>query len=86
MFRILEVLWLHPMNSVSAVNRISSKSYAGQQPGMLGIKKKKKTKKKQNNKQTKTKLGLFPFLLLGRKETSRGLKICAVEMQREICS
>ena len=52
----------------------------------MELKRKKKKKKKQNNKQTKTKLGLFPFLLLGRKETSRGLKICAVEMQREICS
>lgn len=44
------------------------------------------TTKKTKQKNTKTKLGLFPFLLLGRKETPRGLKICAVEMQREICS
>ena len=79
LFRILEVLWPCPANSVSAENRIGSKSYDGQQPGVLGIKKKKKIK-------AKTKLGLFPFLLLGRKETPRGLKICAVEMQREICS
>ena len=41
LFRILEVLWPCPANSVSAVNRISSKSYDGQQPGVLGIKKKK---------------------------------------------
>ena len=50
---------------------------------MLGI---NNNNKKTKQKNTKTKLGLFPFLLLGRKETPRGLKICAVEMQREICS
>lgn len=42
LFRILEVLWPCPANSVSAENRIGSKSYDGQQPGVLGIKKKKK--------------------------------------------